>query len=82
RTTTPATPRPKTGHLRAAISLTDILTILNTTPDQPRKASTLGRQLGLTDRAALHSLTVRLSQWADQGRLTKTAPGTYTITTG
>lgn len=81
-TTTPTKPRPRPTRLTAAISLADILTILHTEPVHPRKARDIGRQLGVTSPATLNTLAVRMSEWAAQGRITKTAPATYTITTG
>jgi hypothetical protein len=57
-----------------------VQTILQQTPQQPRRARDIARVLGITSETSLNSFCVQMSTWARHGRLTKTAPATYLIT--
>jgi hypothetical protein len=48
-------------------------------PGQPWHANDIAHTLGITGRQALNSFRVHMSTWARHGRLTKTAPATYTL---
>ena len=56
------------------------LAILHTTPGTPHSGRAIARALGITGRAALNVFGVALNTAAHRGHITKTAPGTYTIT--
>ena len=56
------------------------LAILHTTPGTPHSGRAIARALGITGRAALNVFGVALNTAARRGHITKTAPGTYTIT--
>ena len=74
--TTPATPAadpdqpPEKNH---------VLHILRQHPDQPKHLCHIAEALGITGRKYTNRLGSRLSRWARQGLLTKTAPSTYMI---
>ena len=70
----PALPPTATAHLTTALA------IIHTDPGRPHRARELGRLLGLTTRAELNAFGVAMSKQARHGRITKTAPGTYTAT--
>lgn len=56
-----------------------VLALFQQTPDQPRRLREIAAALGISGRQHTNRLGVRLSRWAHQGHLTKTAPGIYTI---
>lgn len=62
-----------TGHLITALA------IMHTYPGT-HHGRAIARSLGITDRAALNRFGVALNQAAHAGHITKTAPGTYTVT--
>jgi hypothetical protein len=85
---TPATPhRPdpalihtlKTRYPTMTGDLITALAIMHTHPGI-HHGRAIARSLGITDRAALNRFGVALNQAAHAGHITKTAPGTYTIT--
>jgi hypothetical protein len=57
------------------------LAILHTHPGQPHPGRQLARALGITGWDPLNAFGVALNTAAHRGHITKTAPGTYTITT-
>ena len=59
----------------------EILNVLHQRPNHPHTLREIAGALGLYGRTHVNRLTTRLSAWARQGLLTKTAPGIYMITT-
>lgn len=70
----------RTRHPTMTHHLITALAILHTHPDTPHSGRAIARSLGITDRTALNSFGVSLSTLARKNRITKTEPGTYTIT--
>ena len=83
--TAPANPATiqalRTRHPAMSDHMIGALAILHTHPDQPHQARQLARALGITGRDPLNATGVALNTAARRGHITKTAPGTYTITT-
>jgi hypothetical protein len=86
----PATPHPpdpalihtlKTRYPTMTDQLITAIAILHTHPDTPHHGRAIARTLGITDRAALNRFGVALNDASHAGHITKTSPGTYTITT-
>jgi hypothetical protein len=63
-----------TGHMINALA------ILHTTPGTPHSGRAIARALAITGRTSLNVFGVALNTAARRGHITKTAPGTYTIT--
>jgi len=75
----PAAPPPAPTAARTP-GYPDIEAILGSAPHS-RRARDIAHTLGITGEKALNSFCVRMSKWAHQGLLTKTAPATYTLAT-
>jgi hypothetical protein len=84
--TPPAPPDPgmirtlQTRHRKMSHHMLTALAIMHTHPDTPHNNREMARTLGITGRAALNTFGVGLNTAARRGHITKTAPGTYTIT--
>jgi hypothetical protein len=76
RTSTPAPPKDTT---RPPDRWHTVAALLRQTPSLPRRGRDIARTLGITGEQHLNSFCVQMSTWARRGRLTKTAPATYTI---
>jgi len=70
----------RTRHPTMTHNLISALAILHTNPGTPHYGRAIARSLGITDRAALNRFGVALYDAAHAGHITKTTPGTYTIT--
>lgn len=71
----------RTRHPAMSHHMICALAILHTHPDQPHPGRELARALGITGRDPLNAFGVALNTAARRGHITKSAPGTYTITT-
>ncbi|WP_228564559.1 IS4 family transposase [Catenulispora rubra] len=84
----PQTPTPDPALIHALHNqhpamtqhMINALAILHTTPGTPHSGRAIARALGITGRTALNVFGVALNTAAHRGHITKTAPGTYTIT--
>jgi hypothetical protein len=70
-------PRPRRRKPQPASRRHQITALMNTTPGRPWTGHDLATKLQLDQRGLL----TQLSHWTRTGHLTRTAPGTYTLTT-
>lgn len=81
----PATPNPAlipwlaTRYPGTGPTVLAALAILHTTPGTAHRARDLARTLGLTSPSQLNAFGVAMNTKAQQGHITKTAPGTYML---
>ena len=76
--TAPA-PAPTTRETGPTPDKQHILDILRNHSGQPRRVRDIAASLEISGRQPINRLATRMSRWARQGLLTKTAPATYTI---